>query len=250
MRTLTLLTIFIILWGTTPIAGAPKIILKLDDLSVSNGVCKFSATLDYLVQKQLKAALGVIANELDSTAPKTLYPYLDAKNSAGENLFEIWNHGLDHIRPEFQGTDFSYQKTHFDMADEKIKKIVGIQMHTFGTPFNGSDINTNKVVAQNENYKVFLLSSVVPDIKNGILYLNHRTNMEDGTGNPKFSFLRDNYLKNKNLYKDYMVLQGHPNMWTPEKIAQFKKIIDFLISEGCEFVLPFDYYKSYKAQCK
>jgi peptidoglycan/xylan/chitin deacetylase (PgdA/CDA1 family) len=198
----------------------------------------------------LKAALGAIADGLDSTTLKTLRPYLEAKNSVGDNLFEIWNHGLDHIRPEFQGTDYTYQKTHFDLADEKIKRIIGVQMHTFGTPFNGSDTNTNKVVAQNENYKVFLFSRVVPKIKSGILYLDHRTNMEDGTGNPEFSFLRDNYLKNKAEYKDYMVLQGHPNMWSPEKIDQFKKIIDFLISEGCEFVLPFYYYQSYEAQRK
>jgi pyrimidine deaminase RibD-like protein len=40
-----------------------------------------------------------------------------------------------------------------------------------------------------------------------------------------------------------MILQGHPNKWTTvEKKSQFSQIIDFLISEGVEFVLPYEYY--------
>ena len=51
----------------------------------------------------------------------------------------------------------------------------------------------------------------------------------------------DTKLKEK--YSDYVILQAHPNNWTPEKLEEFNKIIDFLLSEGCEFVLPYEYYK-------
>ncbi|NDP27156.1 MAG: T9SS type A sorting domain-containing protein [Flavobacterium sp.] len=42
-----------------------------------------------------------------------------------------------------------------------------------------------------------------------------------------------------------MILQGHPYAWTTTaKLDEFKQIIDFLISEGVEFVTPFGYYMS------
>ena len=49
------------------------------------------------------------------------------------------------------------------------------------------------------------------------------------------------YEARKDQYVDYMVMQGHPNGWGEEKIAELEKIIDFLLSEGCEFVLPGEY---------
>lgn len=224
--------------------AGPKIILKLDDLFVKEGICACAPTFDYLIQNQIKAGFGAIANRSDSTALATLTPYLNATNAKGEKLFEIWHHGFDHIRPEFSGTGYEYQKEHFENADQILKKLLGIQLHSFGSPFNGSDSVTNQVVSENPNYKVFMFSSVKPAVPNGIMYLDNRVNMENGTGNPEFALFKENFEKYKNTYTDYMVLQGHPNMWTPENLEQFRKIIDFLISEDCEFVLPFEYCNS------
>ena len=224
----------------------PKIILKLDDLFVKEGICACAPTFEYLMQNQIKAGFGAIANRSDSTALETLSPYLNATNTKGEKLFEIWNHGFDHIRPEFSGTGYEYQKNHFEEADQLLKKLLGIQMHSFGTPFNGSDSVTNRVVSENLSYKVFMFSRVKPTVANSIMYLDNRVNIEKGTGNPEFALFMENYGKYRDKYTDYMVLQGHPNLWTPEKLEQFRKIIDFLISEGCEFVLPFEYYQSQK----
>ena len=223
--------------------AAPRIILKLDDLTVKNGTCTFALTMDYLVKKQLKAGLGIIAGRNDSTTLKTLLPYLQATNSKGEKLIEIWHHGLDHAKTEFRDSTYEYQKFHFEQADQRVKKLLGIQMHTFGTPYNASDSITNKVISENSNYKVFMYSSVKPSSQKEILYLDNRVNIEKGTGNPDFALFMADYTKLKAKYTDYMILQGHPNMWTPEKLEQFKKIIDFLVSEGCEFVLPYEYYQ-------
>jgi len=49
-----------------------KVILKLDDIGVKNGVCVAKPVMDYLLQKNIKASYGVIANRLDSTALSTL----------------------------------------------------------------------------------------------------------------------------------------------------------------------------------
>ena len=45
------------------------------------------------------------------------------------------------------------------------------------------------------------------------------------------------------MYSDYMILQAHPNGWDSKKMEEFENILDFLISEGCEFVQPFEYYQ-------
>ncbi len=221
-----------------------KIILKLDDLAVKDGVCACLPTFELLKKKQIKASFGIIPSRCDSTILQTLSSYIQSKNKKDETLFEIWHHGWDHVKPEFQESGYEYQKSHFEKADKMIKQYLGIQMHTFGTPYNASDSITNKVVSENPHYRTFMFSSVKPDVPNGIMYLDNRVNMENGTGNPEFSYFVENYNKNKEKYNDYMILQGHPNHWAADKINQFEKIIDFLISENCEFVLPIELAKT------
>jgi peptidoglycan/xylan/chitin deacetylase (PgdA/CDA1 family) len=218
----------------------PKIILKLDDLTVKNGVCECLPTFELLRKKQIKGGFGIIASRCDNTASEILTPYLLATNDNGEKLFEIWHHGLDHVRPEFSETPYSYQKLHFNEADKQVRDLLNIQMQSFGTPYNASDSITNRVVSEYPVYKVFMFSKVIPSNPKGIIYLTNRTNIENGTGNPEFEFFLENYQRNKEKYSDYMVLQAHPNNWTPEKLDQFEKIIDFLIKEGCEFILPIE----------
>ncbi len=243
MKTSVVLLLFFALFAPKPTNSAPKIILKLDDLSAENGICLCIPTFEYLMNKQIKAGFGAIASRFDNTALNTLKPYLNAKNTKGEPLFEIWHHGLDHVRPEFSGTNYEYQKAHFEEADKRIKQLLGIQMVSFGTPYNAGDSVTNRVISENINYKVFMFANLKPIRQKGILYLNNRINIEKGTGNPDYLYFIENYTKLKDKYSDYIILQAHPNNWTPEKLEEFSKIIDFLLSEGCEFVLPYEYYK-------
>ncbi|NCB07386.1 MAG: hypothetical protein EOM73_04410 [Bacteroidia bacterium] len=243
MKSFVLLLLFFTWFTTHPISSAPKVILKLDDLSAENGVCRCIPTFDFLMNKQIKAGFGAIASRFDNTALNILKPYLDAKNVKGEPLFEIWHHGLDHVKPEFSGTTYEYQKSHFEEADKQIKQLLEIQMVSFGTPYNASDSVTNRVISENTNYKVFMFASQNPTRENGMLYINNRVNIEKGTGNPDYLFFIENYTDRKEKYSDYIILQAHPNDWTPEKLEEFSKIIDFLLLEGCEFILPNEYYK-------
>ncbi len=242
MRTISILIICMGVFGPCLSKVGPKIILKLDDFQAKKDSCPCIPTLNFLMERQIKAGFGAVANKFDSTALSVLRPYLNATNTKGENLFEIWHHGLNHAKTEFKDSTYQYQKVHFEQADKLVKKYLDIQMHTFGTPYNASDSITNQVVSEDPNYKVFLYSSIVPKVDGGIFYMDHRVNMENGTGKPEFEFFKSDYQKNKDRYTDYMVLQGHPNGWTPEKLDQFRQIIDFLISEGCEFVLPYEFY--------
>ncbi len=221
-----------------------KIILKLDDFSVKNGNCPAAPVLDYLVQKQVKAGIGFIAQRCDATAISTMAGYLNATNGTGQPLFEVWHHGLDHIKPEFKDTDYDYQKTHFDGATKMIKELLRVQMRSFGSPYNANDSNTNKVIAEDPNYKVTMFNKPAPVVETGILNLNNRVNMEITTGKVDYNTFVSNYNNYKNTYSNVMVLQGHPHLWTTDLLDQFKQIIDFLLAEGCEFVTPYEYYCS------
>jgi|GEM_PF-4504354 len=222
--------------------SAPKIILKLDDY----GANTFNVVpLDYLISKNVKAGLGIIAGKLNSNSLTVYGKYINAKNSDGENLFELWHHGLDHSKtnlpnnnPEFKGTSPEFQKEHFKTADNLVLQHLNIQMRSFGAPYNANDTYTHVVLGENDAYKVVMFSNPQSTT---MMNLNNRINMEDGTGNVDYNYFSANYNAKKGSYS-YMVLQGHPNQWDAAKVAQFKQIIDFLIIQGCEFVLPYEYY--------
>lgn len=221
-----------------------RIILKLDDFSATNSASATTAALDYLITKKIKAGIGFITNRNDATALSVFSSYLNAKNLNSERLFEVWHHGFDHINPEFKGTSYAYQKQHFEDADLAIKNTFRFQMKSFGAPYNQVDATTNTVLSENSNYKVTMFNSPAPDVSTGILNLNNRVNMEISTGNPDYSYFLTNYNAYKASYTDYMVLQGHPAQWGTSQLTQFSQIIDFLISEGVEFITPYEYYLS------
>ncbi|MEI8086554.1 MAG: T9SS type A sorting domain-containing protein [Paludibacter sp.] len=228
-----------------------KIILKLDDLGVLNSVFAAAPVWDYLSANKIKWGAGAIANRFDNSSSAVLSPYLNTVNEVGDTLIEVWNHGYDHSSNsstgiyEFSGASYADQKLHFENATAAIKTYLGVQMHSFGTPYNASDAITNTVIGENSNYKVMMFSDV-KSVTNGITYLDNRVNMESATGNPEYSYFVTNYYANKNTYSNYMILQGHPNYYLSgsSNLEQLKLIVQFLISEGVEFVRPYDYYRS------
>jgi peptidoglycan/xylan/chitin deacetylase (PgdA/CDA1 family) len=228
-----------------------KVILKLDDLGVQNSVLACSHAFDFMVANKIKWGAGAIAVRFDATAPGVLEPYMNATNNQGEKLMEIWHHGYDHSQNnptgtwEYSGRTYADQKLSFENADQTIKNLLGVQMRSFGTPYNQSDAVTNTVIAENTNYKVFMFSKI-KSTTNGVMYLDNRVNMENGTGLPDYSFFLKNYSAQKANFTDYMILQGHPNYFTAgsNNLEQYKLILKFLVSEGVEFVTPYEYYQS------
>lgn len=228
-----------------------KVVLKLDDIGVSKGVCVATPIMDYLLQKDIKTSYGVIANRLDETALATLGKYIHAKNSKGESLVEIWHHGYDHSNTnlpanlqEFKGTNYAFQKMHFAKADSLVKSRLGIQMQSFGSPFNAVDSTTLKVIAENPNYNavMFFWDSLGKEPQ--LTRLNNRVDLENGVGNPDFAHFVADFNKHLHYKQTAMVLQGHPNQWNEAKMEQFKKIIDFLIEQKFSFVLPVELVKN------
>lgn len=225
-----------------------KVVLKLDDIGAQKNESKVIPVLDYLMQKQIKVSLGVIAKHLDETALPVLGKYLKATNNKKEKLIEIWHHGLDHSsknppadNQEFKGTSYAFQKEHFEQADKAVLKYLGVQMVSFGAPFNAVDSSTLKVIAENPKYKAVMFTDLKTTDRK-LTYLNNRVDMEKGTGKPDYDHFITRFESHKSKHKNYLnsfiVLQGHPNNWTKEQFTAFKNIIDYLIAQKCEFVLP------------
>lgn len=217
---------------------SPKIILKLDDLFVKNNKCSCESVMKMLKQRGLAASFGVIMQRCDDTIQSFIRPYILAKNTKGFELFEFWHHGYDHKRPEFGGTSYEYQKRHFELADSLGKGLLGVQLITFGAPFNQVDSLTARVIKENDNYRYVFFADERFFQGSDIVILNNRVNMEDGTGNVNYKYFLENYRACRILDKPYIVLQGHPNQWDDKKMNEFVMILNFLQEEGCEFVLP------------
>ena len=237
----------------TALRAQAVILLKLDDLASKNNMSSAAPVLDVLVARKVKASIGVIASRLDSTAGTAYKKYIRATDEKGRKLFEIWNHGYDHSstngpdkKPEFKGTGYAFQKEHFDKADKRVKQLLGVDMHTFGAPFNASDSTFNKVIGEHPKYRAVFFSSVKPVGLKRLMNLDNRVNMESATGVVNFDYFLTQYEKFKGQYQDYMVLQGHPNQWDAAKIAEFNKIIDFLIAHHHQFGLPYAYSQQKK----
>lgn len=229
-----------------------KVFIKLDDFGVLKNN-NMAITMDSIIARKLKAGIGVIAKRLNDDALSQYEKYLTATNHNGEKLIEVWHHGYDHSsnnppanNQEFRGTPYEFQQEHLKLGNELVKQKLGVQMHTFGSPFNGADDNTVKALQQSGSYKVFLLKRGVSGYKDGILYLDNEVRMENGTGNVNYDFFVTQYLAQKEKYKDFIVLQGHPFAWDKNKLADFLKIIDHLKKEGAVFMLPYEYYLSIK----
>jgi hypothetical protein len=145
---------------------------------------------------------------------------------------------------EFSGTPYTYQKAHLDSATAVVKNKLGIQMHSFGAPYNQNDTTFMRVIGEDTNYKVIMFSQVTPSASAGYINLSNRVYIESATGVPDSAYFMNSWLANKNNFTNYMVMQGHAYAWTTDaKQAEFRKIVNFLISQGVIFCTPYEYWK-------
>lgn len=228
----------VVLWQSLTLCAAPKVILKLDDLSVKNHICSCASVMDVLKRRGISASFGVIMQRCDTTLQSFLRPYMQAKDAEGNRLFEFWHHGYDHKRPEFGGASYEHQKRHFELADSLGKAMLGVELTIFGAPFNQVDSLTARVIQENGNYRYVFFANERLFQGADVCVLNNRINMEDGTGKVDYKYFLKNYKAGGAVEKPYIVLQGHPNQWDEQRIKEFVQIIEFLQKEGCEFVLP------------
>lgn len=79
------------------------------------------------------------------------------------------------------------------------------------------------------------------------LFKGKNNKLESKTGGVSYESFLKAYQKNKN---EYRALQRHPRKWDKNSFKEFKKVIGFLKKENVIFILPYEYYLTFKKFCK
>lgn len=229
------------------------VVIKADDLRAKgNGVsARWQKLVDFTCQREIKIGIGIIADSLEADNPD-YFDWIKKQNAAGQ--IEFWNHGYDHKKwseagkeyLEFSGTSFERQKEHLERANALAREKLGFAFETFGAPFNATDENTAKALAQSEDIKIWLYGNAKNPVGKLVLTRNAATNIEAPIFKPNALKFAQGY--NKFPDQEIFVIQGHPDQWDDAEFAQFVGIVDFLTRANAQFVTPADYRKMKVAQ--
>ena len=231
------------------------VMFKFDDVANQKGNVnsRFVRVADYLASKKIKSGFGVIVKSIENQPNDKYVAWL--KRNAVENggLVEFWCHGWDHAMffnctedddcardVKFHGehaTGLKHQRTHLTRALEAFKRHTGLTMHTLGTAGNAGNADTLKALKDHPEMKVWLFGTGKSD---DVMILGRWLNLEHAVGKVGYSEFLRGYAKNRQ--KEYVVLQGHPAMWTDAMFEDFKKIVELLEREGWIFVTPYEFY--------
>ncbi|CAN5795008.1 hypothetical protein BH09VER1_BH09VER1_19400 [soil metagenome] len=224
------------------------IILKLDDLTRVSP--NFNRVLDFLKSRNIHASVGIIANSLEGNK-EPYFAWIKERNESG--LVEFWFHGYDHKMwkdasgkdlQEFKGVPYEQQKEHFVESQALAKEKLGFAFRTFGSPFNGSDEATLKVISEDPDMKIFLygLPTQASAAPNVMIMDRTPMNIENPTFVPNTERVVHD-LQALGGKREFFVIQGHPDQWDEPRMAEFGKMIDYLTSQGVIFATPYEYYQ-------
>lgn len=211
------------------------VVLKVDDLSTGGGNVpkNWKRITDFAKERKIKLSIGIITQSLETANPSYIN-YIKELHANG--LFEFWFHGYDHKMwdegdkklQEFKGTSYEHQKDHFVKSQTLAKEKLGFTFAVFGSPFNGFDANTSRVLQEDTDMKVFLYGDLA-DKSSGKVILDRvgAVNIENPLFVPSSEKFITGYAKTAKGRK-FFVAQGHPNQWDDARWAEFVKIVDFL----------------------
>lgn len=195
-------------------------------------------------EKGVKVSAGVICNSL-SRESKEYMEWMRALDQSGQ--VEFWNHGWDHKRwkndkgiaiKEFEGSGYDHQKRHYEDAQAAMKRALGKPPLAFGAPYNAVDADTDTILSGDKNMRLYFAYKD-RGLKHMILAPMILRGEHDGTGKPNFEKFKTAYLKEKKV--TFTAIQFHPGGFSDKELAEYTKILDFLLSEGWAFMLPAEY---------
>lgn len=228
------------------------VMLKLDDL-VNRGEkqgpsWRWLQLVSFFEEKDIHGSFGVIVKSIENDNPA--YNEWIRKNALQNGgRIEFWHHGYTHAMnfdfngkkctAEFSGPDEAYMMQAFSKAMDSFREKTGLIFQTYGAPGNATDSTGRKVLEAHPDIKVWLYG----DAKNpaGKLVLRRSLNLEHAVGKVDCQIFLKSYQHQR--MRDYLVLQGHPMMWSEAMFADFKKIVEQLLEDGWIFVTPIEYAK-------
>ncbi|MDC7220246.1 MAG: polysaccharide deacetylase family protein [Spirochaetales bacterium] len=241
----------------------PVVILKLDDLRDYN-LDNFTRVADFVLSQNIKASFGINGIYLSGKSKEDPYvSRIKAWDRTGH--IEIWHHGWDHSTAEDRSW-YEYSERHKDSREEYgditsnrnferqfrdfintieiVEKVLGIELHSFGTPYNQNDETLIQVINQFPQIRVFLFprTAVTNQLELSIVEGRGRLNIEnEAVGNMDFDYFMTNY-ETYDSAMDYMVLQAHPGNFKAANYRDFERMCSFLMEQGHRFMTPYEYY--------
>lgn len=223
----------------------PKIVIKLDDFGATNGKVhpRWLKVADFAKSRNIKVTFGIIATRMTEDCPEFVQ-WTKEQHAAGR--IEFWSHGWDHAERtadgkrfmEFSGESYEHQKQHMADANKLAREKLGFAFTSFGAPFNATDANTVKVLAEDPDITVWMYGDPGNPAGKKVLERSYAVSIENPTFIPNYGAFLEGYAHSRGA--EYFVMQGHPAAWSDERWDQFVKIVDFLIAQKAEFVFASD----------
>lgn len=227
-----------------------NILLKFDDFS--GKVTRWNTIYKILKKHNINAAFGVIGSNIENLSNKNI---LWIKKLSESGRVQFFNHGYTHAWKsdfEFEGKSIKEQSLSIQRTQKVFFEKTGIVLTCFGAPCNKRDTNTynallknpeiNTWFIENSNIKYRLGICTLPLDSESIIEPDGFTPCLEFHGNDFFSInlktFKENFKKSK-----LIVLQGHPMGWSKTSLHEFVKIIKWLKSQNCKFILPQDVSK-------
>jgi len=230
------------------------LIIKTDDFWGPSE--RWDRFLDISRKAGVKVAIGVVAESLASeNTPNAKW----AKEQQAKGDVEFWNHGYDHKLwevngakvSEFSGSGFDHQQEHFSKAQSVMAAQLGAEPLGIGTPFNGFDDDTARVLNASPAIRVVLTNN--PNVKGR---LNSRIMVlpvlsGDTSGHASlldfkaiFDKLTPTSFSSVVPNTDVVAIQFHPNSWKQEKdvfFDEYAQLLEYWKLNGWKVVLPREY---------
>ena len=234
-------------------AAAPVVIFKLDDLHGTRGADtavphQWQQVVDLVVAKDIAAAFGISGKDLEG-ADEGFIAW--CRERQADPRFELWNHGFTHGRrrtpagesvAEFQDA-LEQQREAFTRTQRLAKDSLGFPFRAFGSPFNVLTADTATVLAEDPDLRVWFYGREQLAQQAGFdgLVLGRALNIEHPVCKANAERFIADYEQRRGSLPPYLCLQGHPGAWNGTHLADFERIVDFLLAEGCRFTTPSAY---------
>lgn len=238
----------------TAAAAAPRriAIIKADDMWARDP--QWEPFLQESAKRGVKVSIGVLCNSLegDSAEKQAYYAWLRELEASGQ--VELWHHGWDHKRweengktlSEYSGTGYAHQLDHTARAQQAAKDKLGITFNALGTPFNAMDADSVRVfneMPELEMVFIYADNPFAPGLSDKLLLPMNIGGEHDGTGKPNAEKFRADYNA-RTTPLHFAAIQVHPPHFKEGSLEQYTEILDFLLADGWEFLLPREYQQT------
>ncbi len=233
------------IFADTPAAASDKpqrpiVIIKADDF---RGITQpWENYIEVSRRLGIKFTIGIICESV--IGKDDVSAWLKTQLSKGD--VEFWNHGWDHKKwtvanapvNEFFHSGLEHQREHLNKSQEALLNLLSVPCVSLGTPYNGRDQDTLKVLSEHPEIKIFFLHFKKGDIEPdpNIQYLDIISE-SDGTGKPNATKFKATWEKLVDK-SEPISLQFHANQFGPEQLAEYEAIVKYLQTLDCLFILP------------